>query len=354
MKFLSFFDPQTRKDFILAFYCLPGIALIYILGLLLWDVEHASIAAGGAVAAGYGANKKLVHFPFAPMFIAVIGMSVMTYLGSWLGQYFIVVVCVGMLLGALCALIALVDINAWWILLQWAISFFLAAYYAHDTYTAIIRTLLILLGGLTQTGIMMFLLRKTALRRNIIHPRNIRIIIHSIHKNIDKKVRFDAAGIYGALAMLICFAFISLSQIHYHYWASMTVILILKPDFKNTLSRAQNRLTGTFVGILLATGITLFNLSFSTLGLVTLGALYFCYALCNQQYAILTVFITVATVLMFSMEGTSSWYIAVDRIIATSVGGISALIVMIFRAMVLMVIQQMNKPEWQTKHNDNP
>lgn len=132
--------------------------------------------------------------------------------------------------------------------------FFLAAYYVDDQYIAIIHTLLLLISGLWKTGIMMFLLCKTALRRNLIHPRNICIIVHSIRKNLDKKIRFDTAGIYSALAMLICFAIIALTNIHYHYWATMTVILILKPDFKNTLMRAQNRLIGTFFGILLATG----------------------------------------------------------------------------------------------------
>lgn len=353
MKWPTFFSAQTRKDFILAFYCLPGIVLIYVFGLLFFDVIHTSIAAGGAVAAGYGANKKLVHFPFAPMLIAVIGMGLMTYLGSWLGHYFVAVVCIGMALASLCALVALVDSNAWWIILQWAISFFLASYYAHDSYVALTRTALVLLGGLFQTGTVMFLLRKTALRRNIIHPRNIRIIIHSIHKNIDKKIRFDAAAVYAAMAMFICFVFISVFRIDYHYWASMTVLLILKPDFKNTLSRAQNRLLGTFFGILLATGITLTTTSPIILGAAILISLYFCYALCNQPYAILTTFITVSTVLMFSIEGSSEWKIAMDRIIATSVGGISALMVMTLRASVLVLVQHMNKPQWNGGSDPN-
>lgn len=338
------FSEQTRKDFIVAFYCLPGIILIYAIGTLFFDQVYTSIATGGAIAAGYGANKKLVHFPFAPMLIAVIGMGLMTYLGSWLGHYFIAVVCISMMLASLCALVALVDLNAWWIILQWSISFFLAGYYADDNYVALSRTVLVLFGGLLQTVCVMFLLRKTAVRRNIINLRNIRIIIHSIHKNIDKKIRFDAAGIYAALAMCICFVFISMFNIAYHYWASMTVLLILKPDLKNTLSRAQNRVLGTFLGIFLATTLTLLTLSPMIIGLIILVSLYLCYALCNQPYAILTTFITISTVLMFSINGTAEWTIAIDRIIATSVGGVSALISMTIRAFFLKIMNLKYRP----------
>ncbi|WP_392566115.1 FUSC family protein [Utexia brackfieldae] len=334
---------STKTDLIMALYCLPGIILIYIIGLNYLGLLPTSIAASGAVTVGYGANKKLVDLPFAPMFIAIIGMSITTFLGSVLGHYYLALVIVGMLMGALCSLVGLVDASAWWIIVQWAIGFFVAGYYADSFSVATQRASLILLGGLFQAVCIMLLLQKTNFERNTIKLHDIRCMMLRIHHDFDKKIRFNAASIYGALAILLCFGLTHIFYIPYNYWAAITVLVILKPDFKNTLLRTSQRLLGTFLGIVLATALSIATSSNVIIVIEIILSLYLCYALFNHAYAVLTTFMTLSVVLMFSISGVPETQLALDRILATLIGGISALVTMTLRSLYLRLLSAKGK-----------
>lgn len=323
---------ETKKDLLIALYSLPGILIIYIVGFMCNNIIYASIAASGAVTAGYGANKKILRYPFAPMIIAVIGMSLCAGLGSISGNYYIIYVIGSMFFACLCSLVGLIDQNAWWILLQWAIAYFVAGYYAGNLYSAVHRCCLIMVGGLFQCACIIFLLRKFSFHRNIIQPKNMAKILKNIYEDIDKKIRFHAAAVYAALTIFICFIFIYFFKIQYYYWATMTALVILKPDFMDTFKRAKNRLLGTFIGIVIATGLVLLNSSKYVMTAEIIVSLYLCYVFSNQTYAILTTFITISAVLMFSFTGKPELEIAFDRIIATAIGGFSAIIIMAIRS----------------------
>ncbi len=334
---------ETKKDLMIALYSLPGIIIIYAVGLYFDSIIYTSIAAGGAVTAGYGANKKILKYPLAPMFIAVIGMSICAWIGSLTGHFFPLYILGSMMFASLCALVALIDQNAWWIVIQWAIAFFVAGYYAGDMHAATQRAFFILIGGLFQCLCIIFLLRKLSFHRNIMKPKNILRILKNIHQNIDKKIRFSAAAVYAFLTVFLCFVFIYLFKVEYYYWATMTAVLILKPDFVNTFQRVKNRLIGTFAGIMIATGLVLIDSSKYVMAAEIIISLYLCYAMANQSYAILTTFITISAVLMFAINGTPEKLVAVNRILATAIGGISALLVMTLSLFYMKISGIINK-----------
>lgn len=317
-----------KKDLIIALYSLPGILIIYSFGFIFNNIIVASIAAGGAVTAGYGANKKILKYPFAPMIIAVLGMSICAALGSLIGHFYFWYIVCSVLLACLATCVGTIDQNAWWIVLQWSIAFFVGGYYVGDIYAALHRGVLILAGGLFQSICIIFLIEKSSFERNISNPEELLIIFKNIYEDIDKKIRFHMTIIYTALTILVCFFFITVFDIKYYYWAVMTALVILKPDFIDTLKKASIRLMGTLVGIVIATFLIWWFPSRYIMALEILISLYVCYVFANHRYAILSTFLTITTVLMFAINGSSGNEIAVDRLFATSIGGVSAILIM--------------------------
>ena len=319
---------KDKKDLTMALYCLPGILIIYSIGFIFKDLIYASIAVGGAVTAGYGANKKILKYPFAPMIISVIGMRVCAFLGSLIGHSYIGYMICCILLACLATCVGNINQTAWWIVLQWSIAFFVGGFYVGNVWSALQRGILILLGGLFQSVCIIFLIEKFSFQRNIIDPDNLLSIIKNIYENIDKKIRFHTTIIYAALAMIVCFLLIHIFNIKYYYWVIMTALVILKPDFIDTLKKASIRLLGTFIGFLIAYGLIRWNSSKYSMVIEIIISLYLCYVFANRKYAIFTIFLTISTVLMFSINGSSGEEIAMERLISTSIGGISAILIM--------------------------
>jgi ABC-type multidrug transport system fused ATPase/permease subunit len=334
---------DNKKDLILALYSLPGVLIIYIIGFIFNNAIFASIVAGGAVTAGYGANKKILKYPFAPMIIAVLGMSMCTALGSLLGQFYFWYMLVCILLACLATCVGTVDQNAWWIVLQWSIAFFVGGYYSGDLYAALHRGILILAGGLFQSVCIIFLIKKSSFERSIGNPGKMLIIFKNIYEDIDKKIHFHITIIYTALTILVCFFFITIFDIKYYYWAVMTALVILKPDFIDTLKKASLRLLGTFLGIIIADLLILWFPSKYIMVFEILASLYVCYVFANHRYAILSTFLTITTVLMFAINGSSGNEIAIDRFIATSVGGISAILIMSLSLLPIKFLKNKNQ-----------
>jgi uncharacterized membrane protein YccC len=110
------------------------------------------------------------------------------------------------------------------------------------------------------------------------------------------------------------------------YWLSMTVAIILKPDFSATLSRGVLRLAGTGLGLLLAT--VLFHMLPMTPAaeIVMLGAVAFvmrCYGPAN--YGIFVTAISALVVLLFALSGVPPADVVASRAASTGVGGILAI-----------------------------
>ncbi|CVK16957.1 Fusaric acid resistance protein-like [Apibacter mensalis] len=333
---------DNKKDFILALYSLPGILIIYSIGFIFNNIIFASIVAGGAVTAGYGANKKILKYPFAPMIIAILGMSICATLGSLLGHFYFWYILCCVLLACLATCVGAIDQNAWWIVLQWSIAFFVGGYYVGDIYAAMHRGILILAGGLFQSVCIIFLIEKSSFKRNISSPGKMLIIFKNIYEDIDKKIHFHMSIIYTALTILVCFFFITIFDIKYYYWAVMTALVILKPDFIDTLKKASLRLLGTFLGIILADLLIFWFPSNYIMTFEILVSLYVCYVFANHRYAILSIFLTITTVLMFAINGSSGNEIAIDRFIATSVGGISAILTMSLSLLPIKFLKNKN------------
>ena len=111
------------------------------------------------------------------------------------------------------------------------------------------------------------------------------------------------------------------------YWLPMTIAIVLKPDFSATFSRGVLRLTGTFLGLVLAT-VMFHELHPGLVAQVALiAALMFimrCFGPAN--YGILVIAVTALVVLLIALTGDSPNDVIAARGLNTAVGGAIALI----------------------------
>ncbi|HST47215.1 FUSC family protein [Jatrophihabitans sp.] len=111
------------------------------------------------------------------------------------------------------------------------------------------------------------------------------------------------------------------------YWVSLTILVVLRPDFGSTFQRSLLRVVGTLVGLLLTSLVLHYLLGDWQPGtIVLLGLLFFGVRLAGQpNFAWTSVFLAGLVVLLLSLAGFSAHSTVVDRSIDTVLGGAIAL-----------------------------
>jgi uncharacterized membrane protein YccC len=109
-------------------------------------------------------------------------------------------------------------------------------------------------------------------------------------------------------------------------WIGLTVILVLRPDFASTFTRGVARVAGTVGGAILASIVAAFHPSadaYIALAIVFAGLAF---ALFNVSYAIFSAAITGYIVYLLAFGGAPEHNSALDRVVATIIGGLLALV----------------------------
>jgi uncharacterized membrane protein YccC len=109
-------------------------------------------------------------------------------------------------------------------------------------------------------------------------------------------------------------------------WIALTVVLVLRPDFTTTFTRGIGRVAGTVAGAILASLIAAFLPSdgiYMALAILFAG---FAFALFNVSYALYSVAITGYVVFLLAFGGSAEHVAALDRVAATTIGGLLALV----------------------------
>lgn len=111
------------------------------------------------------------------------------------------------------------------------------------------------------------------------------------------------------------------------YWIPMTVALVLKPDFNSTFSRGVQRIGGTLVGLLLATGLFHLLAPGAVLLVALVGAFVFllrCFGPAN--YGVFATAVSALIVLLFAAAGIAPQNVMAARAWNTLAGGAIALV----------------------------
>ena len=111
------------------------------------------------------------------------------------------------------------------------------------------------------------------------------------------------------------------------YWIPMTIVLVLKPDYNATISRALLRILGTFVGILFSALLFHFLHMAVEVEILIAGLLMFLLRwVGTTNYGIFAFLIAMLVVFLFAIEGVAPASVMFARSLNTGIGGGVALI----------------------------
>jgi uncharacterized membrane protein YccC len=129
-------------------------------------------------------------------------------------------------------------------------------------------------------------------------------------------------GIIAALASALTL----LLQIPRGYWAVLTVLVVLKPNFGGTLAIVIQRIAGTILGGLIAVILGTFIHDKIAL-LFCAGLLAFAaYSLRPLNYSLFVLALTPMVVLILNLSNIGDWWIALLRVFETLLGGFLAVL----------------------------
>ncbi|MGW2038255.1 FUSC family protein [Streptomyces virginiae] len=111
------------------------------------------------------------------------------------------------------------------------------------------------------------------------------------------------------------------------YWAPMASVMIMRPDFTQTYSRAVARFAGTLVGVGVATAVVqVAQPGMYLSGLLAVVSAGLMYVLMRTGYAVAQAFVSAYVVFLLGMGGVRWDQTVPDRVALTLVGGLLAMI----------------------------
>ncbi|WP_213880902.1 FUSC family protein [Pseudomonas sp. dw_358] len=327
-------DIFSRQQWLLALACMPALLLILLFGFVTDHLAPCLIMLGGAFTVGFGAFKKFSDYPLAPMLIVAVGMVASAWLGSLVGNHLYWLLPVAAMLAALCAWMAEVEDALWWIVLQWSITLFVAAAYPGGIEAANHRALLIMLGAGVQLAAFTCFQKAVYRAQWTLRHHGLKANWQRVRGDFHARFRLGRYGVYAASVVVLCLVTVHLTALHYGYWAPMTALIILKVSPRDTLTKGRQRMLGTLGGCLAATLVVHLNAGHRVLALISVITAFAAYGLQNARYAVFTIFVTATAVLTIALGGNPEWKAALERSVATLMGGGLAIMVLAFETWV--------------------
>jgi uncharacterized membrane protein YccC len=235
------------------------------------------------------------------------------------------------LFAVLTAYASILGPGAWWIVLQCAITLFISGAFPDGRRGALERGELVLAGGAVQLAVVSLAWRLDPRPWKPEHP-NVREAWRKVVTDRswrgETELYVACAAVAVVLATVIAHAF----GLANAYWAPMTALLVLKPQWQDTGARTAARVVGTFVGATVA-GAAAVWLAPNT-GLAAVGALaaaWASYALLDVNYAFFTAALTAYVIYLLALANTPEAEVAFHRVVATLIGaglafGVNALL----------------------------
>ncbi len=306
-------------DWRAAAVCSPAIPVILVIGLAIGQFPQSIIAAGSAMSVGFGANRQIQHQRFVSMILVTTLMSFATLAGSLIASHDRVYLVVCAVASGIVAISSFKDQTLWWILAQALVAYMLSGSYPSDFEGASTRAALAAIGGLCQISSVALLTTFFPSLSETIPPQP--------PQPVQSRAFVYLSVLRVALGVPLALVLARFVEPSNSYWAPMTALFVLKPNFSDTLGRSVARLAGTFAGCLFASPLAILagnrpSVMIPAVGLAAAVAI----ALQRAHYAAMTFGITCVIVLMLDMAQGNPEANAAHRLLATVVGGVVALI----------------------------
>ena len=319
-----------RADLI---FILP-IALLLALGIALNHPGAALIMAGGAFTVGFGTKQHIEESKFTTMILAALGISVATFVGMVAGHTHIYLVFVAAGVAFIYGALSLRQAGFSWVGQQFLVFLLVASGFPFSPRAAVIRSSLVMAGGVVQILSSSLLLRLlTDLRKDLLslalHLRQehaaLRAYVEQAARSILRRAEPPSAIPYAVrLAITVGVSVEIYRRFGFAngYWIPMTALLVLRPGLSDTASRAIARTVGTLAGAMLAS----FALAHLTPGPPTLACLvvffaWLAYSLNTVNYGLFTLCLTAYIVCLLALSSLPGNVVAYHRAISTMIGG---------------------------------
>jgi hypothetical protein len=311
---------------------LIGIAIPLTLGFFLGNPSAGAIASGGALYIGLGSFDKRTRTSTASMLLGSFIMGLAALAGSLAGGHLWTIVPLAGLWAFGAGLLAVLGPPLSFIGLKSLVTVLIAGGYPSSTEDAFIRSGLILAGALLQTFLFFaedsYLARFGAPRRLVTPQPLWKKSWASLKFHLNLKADIFQHAIRLTLCILISQAVCRILLSHNTYWLPLTVAIVMRPDFEQTLNRGFARMAGTIIGAGLTTLIVMWlKPSGIELALLTLPCAWLCFSLFRASYTLYSIYITAYIVFMLSFIGLPEMSVLINRLIATFAGGSFSLLV---------------------------
>lgn len=321
-----------------------AVALCLFIGVALGHPGGALIAGGGAFTIGFGANQRIHDSRVLPMLLGVFATSTATLAGTLVGHNGFAIVLASTASAAIYGVLTIRAAEVSWVGQQASVALFVASAFPSPARGALVRAGLILAGGLVQTLFTTVGMRMLPeLRRELTaFPRSVvqsigRPLLGSIEELSPASAAQDrrATLVYATRMMLTVFLATELYRhvgLQSGYWIPMTALLVQKPAFSETLTRALLRVLGTLAGATLATLLVTHLPGSPPVMNWTLAALTSLFALLSFatnpiNYGLFALFITSYIVFLLSLNQIPGPEIAHRRALCTIAGALIALVI---------------------------
>lgn len=333
------------------------VAFCLFAGVLAGHPAAGLLTGGGAFTVGFGANQRISDSRLIPMLAAVLGVAVATLAGTlaghnsyWLG---IAAAAWGFWYGLLTAR----NTGVSWVAQQSTIAMLIASAFPTGPVPALIRAGLLAAGGilqLTVTTMALSLLHQLP-RDALAIPTSIYQTVNEQHRELVRRLRHFPKSLpafsrkrafFYALRLAVTVA--AATEVYRQlgiqsgYWIPMTALLVAKPAFYETVSRAAARVVGTLAGAYVGS-LLILHLAPQPeiLAAVAAAFAFLSFATNAVNYGLFSACITGYIVFLLSLNQIPSPEMAERRFWCTALGAAIAVIVHLF---ALRLLQARTKP----------
>ena len=321
-----------------------AVALCLFVGILVGHPGGGLIAGGGAFTIGFGANQRIADSRLIPMLVAVFGCSTATLAGTIAGHKDFWLVAAASASAIIYGVMTTRNAGLSWVGQQASVALLVASAFPTPLGPAMVRAGLIAAGGIVQVlftsaGLKLIPdLTRDLLSIAVSVVNNVQVQdqeklmqrIRELRRSLHPVTATDTLVYSLRLVLTVAIATEVYRRIGIQsgYWIPMTAVLVQRPAFSETFTRALARVLGTLAGAWLGSLL----IAYVTPGPMVLAAIATLFALLafatnSVNYGLFAACLTGYIVFLLSLNQIPGPVIAHRRAWCTILGGVIAIIV---------------------------
>ena len=321
-----------------------AVALCLFVGILVGHPGGGLIAGGGAFTIGFGANQRIADSRLIPMIVAVLGCSTATLAGTVAGHkdFWLIIAASGSAL--IYGILTSRNAGLAWVGQQASVALLIASAFPTGPKQALERAGLIAAGGVVQVIVTSAGLRLIPNLRKDLLSIAISVFntvqqqdqeqflnrIRELRRSLHPVTARDAFTYAVRLVFTVAIATEIYRRIGIQsgYWIPMTALLVQKPAFSETITRAAARILGTLAGAWLGS-LLIAYLTPSPVVLAIMASIFalFAFATNSVNYGLFAACLTGYIVFLLSLNQIPGPVIAHRRAWCTALGGLIAVVI---------------------------